>query len=230
MLNDYKNIRVDKRKRYLLVVDIETANIINDALAYDIGFAVTDKKGQIYYTGSLMIADLFIDNKDLLQTAYYKEKLPKYWLDYKKGTRDLVTLLTAKCLIRDIMKHFNIKDVFAYNARFDYTGLNRTERYINKSKYRYFFPYGTEIHCIMKMAKQVLFTQKQFIDFALANDLKTPSGKFLSNTAETAYKYITRNTEFTESHTGLEDVLIETKIMAKCFRQHKKMETKLFSK
>ena len=229
-MNEYKSIKVDKRKRYLLVVDIETANMIDDALAYDIGFAVADKKGQIYYTGSLMIADLFIDNKELLQTAYYKEKLPKYWKDYKNGTRQLVTLLTAKRLIRDIMKHFNIKDVFAYNARFDYTGLNRTERYINKSKYRYFFPYGTEIHCIMKMAKQVLFTQKQFKDFALANNLKTPSGKFLSNTAETAYKYITRNTDFCESHTGLEDVLIETKIMAKCFRQHKKMNTKLFSK
>ena len=112
-MNEYKSIRVDKRKRYLLVVDIETANMINDALAYDIGFAVTDKKGQIYYTGSLMIADLFIDNKELLQTAYYKEKLPNYWKDYKNGTRQLVTLLTAKCLIRDIMKHFNIKDVFS---------------------------------------------------------------------------------------------------------------------
>ena len=133
-MNEYKSIKVDKRKRYLLVVDIETANMIDDALAYDIGFAVTDKKGQIYYTGSLMIADLFIDNKELLQTAYYKEKLPKYWKDYENGIRQLVTLLTAKRLIHDIMKHFNIKDIFAYNARFDYTGLNRTERYINKSK------------------------------------------------------------------------------------------------
>jgi hypothetical protein len=48
-------------------------------------------------------------------------------------------------------------------------------------------------------------------------------------TAEILYRYITGNNDFIESHTGLEDVLIETKIMSHCFRQHKKMEKKLFS-
>ena len=36
------------RKHYYLVLDIETANITEDALAYDIGFAVADRKGNIY--------------------------------------------------------------------------------------------------------------------------------------------------------------------------------------
>lgn len=226
---DFKKTKVDKRKNYKLVVDIETANFINDALAYDIGFAVCDKKGDIYYENSFMIAEMFIDNKDLLKSAYYAEKIPKYWEDYRNKKRKLVTLATAKREIRQVMKYFNITDVFAYNARFDATGLNRTERYITKSKCRYFFPYGTKIHCIMKMAKQVLFTQKSFEKFAHENKLYTPSGKFLSNTAETAYKYITRDTEFSESHTGLEDVHIECKIMAKCYAQHKAMTTLLWT-
>lgn len=226
---DFKEVKIDKRKSYKLVVDIETANFINDALAYDIGFAVCDKKGNIYYEDSFMIAEMFIDNKDLLQSAYYAEKIPNYWRDYKKNKRRLVTLATAKREIRQVMKHFNITDVFAYNARFDATGLNRTERYITKSKTRYFFPYGTKIHCIMKMAKQVLFTQKSFVEFAERNNLHTPSGKFLSNTAETAYKYITRDIDFSESHTGLEDVHIECKIMAKCYAQHKSMVTLLWT-
>lgn len=226
---ELENVKVDKRKSYKLVVDIETANFINDALAYDIGFAVCDKKGNIYYKDSLMIAEMFIDNKELLTSAYYAEKIPKYWRDYKANKRRLVTLATARKEICKVMKYFNITDVFAYNARFDYTGLNRTERYLTKSKIRYFFPYGTKIHCIMKMAKQVLFTQKSFIKFAEENNLKTPSGKFLSNTAETAFKYITKNLDFKESHTGLEDVQIECKIMAKCFAQHKKMETLLWA-
>lgn len=221
--------KVDKRINYKLVVDIETANFIDDALAYDIGFAVADKKGRIYYTDSLMIADMFIDYKELLTSAYYAEKIPNYWIDYKNGSRRLVTFYTAKKIIKEVMEYFGIKQVYAYNARFDYTGLNRTYRYLTKSKYRYFFPYGTEIHDIMKMAKQVLFTQKQFKEFAIKNNLKTPSGKFLSNTAETAYKYILRTTDFAESHTGLEDVLIECKIMAKCFAQHKSMNSKLFN-
>ena len=112
---DFKKTKVDKRKNYKLVVDIETANFINDALAYDIGFAVCDKKGDIYYENSFMIAEMFIDNKDLLKSAYYEEKIPKYWEDYRNKKRKLVTLATAKREIRQVMKHFNITDVFAYN-------------------------------------------------------------------------------------------------------------------
>lgn len=222
------DMKVDKRVKYKLVIDIETANFIEDALCYDIGYVVTDKRGKIYYSDSLMIADFFIDNKDLLQTAYYNKKIPNYWKDFHVGKRRLVTFLTAKMEIRKVMNYFNITDVYAYNARFDAAGLNRTERYLTKSKYRYFFPQGTKVHDIMKMARQVLCTQKSFIKFAKKHNLKTPSGKRLSNTAETLYKYISQDVNFIESHTGLEDVLIETQIMVKCYRQHKKMNSLLW--
>jgi hypothetical protein len=43
-------------------------------------------------------------------------------------------------------------------------------------------------------------------------------------TAEILYRYITDNLEFTESHTGLEDTLIEKEIFAYCVRQKKKMQ------
>ena len=92
---------MDKRIKYLLVVDIETANILEDAIAYDIGFAVTDKRGNIYETGSYMIADMFFDYPDLLDTAYYKEKLPQYWTDYENGNRKLAKLTTVKKIIAD---------------------------------------------------------------------------------------------------------------------------------
>ena len=35
--------------------------------------------------------------------------------------------------------------------------------------------------------------------------------------------------DFKEEHTGLEDVLIETAIMAYCYRQHKKFETRVYT-
>jgi hypothetical protein len=38
------------------------------------------------------------------------------------------------------------------------------------------------------------------------------------------YRYITGNTDFIESHTGLEDVDIERQILAYCFRKHKAMD------
>ena len=47
-------------------------------------------------------------------------------------------------------------------------------------------------------------------------------------TAEILWRFISGNNDFEESHTGLEDVLIEAEIMFYCFRQHKPMRKALF--
>lgn len=218
--------KIDHRKHYILVLDIETANFIDDAIAYDIGFAIADRKGNIYETRSFMVSDLFFDYADLLKSAYYADKLPSYWIDYAKGKRTLVQLTTAKRIVAELMKKYNVTDVYAYNASFDLNGLNRSIRYITKSKYRYFFPYGTKIHCIWNMACQTILTQKSFFKFAIENGLVKENGNIMTS-AETAYRYICKDNDFTESHTGLEDVMIETAILAKCYQQHKKMETSI---
>lgn len=217
--------KIDFRKHYILVLDIETTNDIDNAIAYDIGFVVADRKGNIYEKYSLMVAEMFFDNVDLLNTAYYAEKFPSYWKDYAKGKRRMISIVNAKWLVNSIMKRYRIKDVFAYNASFDSYGLNRSLRYLTKSKYRWFFPYGTKIHCIWNMACQTILQQKAFFKFADENGL-VKNGK-ISTTAETAYRYICKDATFTESHTGLEDVEIETAILAKCFSQHKPMDTSI---
>ena len=43
--------------------------------------------------------------------------------------------------------------------------------------------------------------------------------------AECAYRYITKNYEFEEQHTGLADVEIECQILAKCIAQKQKHES-----
>jgi len=47
-------------------------------------------------------------------------------------------------------------------------------------------------------------------------------------TAEVLYRYITGRKTFEESHTGLEDVMIEKEIFSKCMSYHKPMRKKLF--
>ena len=49
----------------------------------------------------------------------------------------------------------------------------------------------------------------------------------IKTSAETVFAYMTKNEKYEECHTGLQDVLIETQIMAKCFAQHKKMNKKI---
>jgi len=211
---------------YFMVLDIETANKVEDALAYDIGFVVTNRYGQIFDAQSLIVREIFNDERDLMRSAYYGHKVPQYIEQLKAKQSKMVSIYDAKKIIGNIMKEYKITKVFAYNACFDKTGLDRTLRYTTKSKYRWFLPYGTQICCIWHMACQVIFTQKSFQKFALEHGFYSKSGNYQTS-AEVAYRYITKNVDFDEEHKGLDDVFIETAILAHCFRQHKRMDKKI---
>lgn len=207
----------------MLVVDVETANSTDDALVYDLGFAVVDKKGTVYETQSLIISDIFYGEAELMKSAYYAVKIPKYLEGIKQGKFQVVNFYTARMLVLALMKKYGVKTVMAYNANFDMSALNTTQRFLTKSKYRYFFPYGTKFECIWSMACQVLYTQKSFVRFAFQQGFMSPAGN-LQTSAEVGYRYLTGDNAFEEEHTGLSDVLIETQIMAKCYQQKKAMK------
>jgi hypothetical protein len=100
--------------------------------------------------------------------------------------------------------------------------------YLTEGKYQYFFPYNTEMWCILKMTRDTIARQKSYDKFCKQNNFITSNGRNRI-TAEVVYRYINNDTSFVESHTGLEDVMIETQIMTKAFRQHKKMRKLMFS-
>ena len=120
------------------------------------------------------------------------------------------------------MKEYGVKKVGAYNMGFDKRALNNDVRYCTKSFCRWFFPYGTEYFCIWNMACQVLLNTTSYIKFALENGFVSEKGNIITN-AECCYKFLTKNVDFEEEHTGLADVEIEMQILAKCFATHKKM-------
>ena len=219
---------MDKRKNYYLVLDVETANSTEQALTYDIGFAICDKQGNIYLKRSYAVSDIFFDEKkifgnmELMNTAYYAEKLPQYYEGMHTGVWQVSPLLVIRKEIHAIMKEWNVRAVCAYNASFDTNALNITTRYVTKSFLRWFFPFGTDVYCIWNMACQVLATQKTFQKIALREDWISEKGN-LQTSAEVMWRYLSGEYEFEEKHTGLADVEIECKIMAKCFSQHKAM-------
>jgi hypothetical protein len=220
--------KIDKRKNYYLVLDVETANTLEQPLCYDVGFAICDKSGKIYTQRSYIVPEIFFDEKEvfgngeMMNTAYYAEKLPQYYKGIRTGTWKIKPLYGIRSEILSLMKEYNVKAVAAYNASFDVNALNQTIRYVSKSKNRWFFPYGTEVICIWHMACQTIFLQKQFDKIAVANQWESEKGNVHTN-AEIAWRYIKNAFDFEEAHTGLEDVKIECQIMAKCFAQHQKM-------
>jgi hypothetical protein len=128
--------------------------------------------------------------------------------------------------MREDLKFYKIREVGAYNMAFDKRALNNLMRYVSKSWCRWWFPYGVEFFCIWNMACDVILNRASYVDFAEKNGLVSESDN-ISTSAENAYRYIKNKMDFTESHTGLEDVEIEIAIMAECYRQKKKMDRKI---
>lgn len=217
-----------RKKEMYLVIDTETANSIEQPLPYDIGYAICDRYGNIVVERSFLVAEIFLDHKEMMKSAYFAEKIPQYWEDVKKGTREIKSIFNIRKQIKADMKEWNVRKVGAYNMGFDKRALNNLIRYCSKSFIRWFFPFGTEFFCIWNMACQVVLNSTNYIKFALQNGFVSEKDN-IQTSAEVCYRFLTKQIDFIESHTGLEDVRIEVEIMAKCFSTHKKMDKKINS-
>lgn len=225
--------KIDRRIHYIMMMDTETANTLmredgsldmTSVFVYDIGWQVTDKRGFLYEQKSYIVKEIFFDEAALMKSAYYASKIPQYLKDIAEGKRIVASYYDIRKDFIETMQRYETNTVCAHNARFDYNATNITERWLTKSKYRFFLPYGTEVWDTLKMARDVVSHTPTYIKFCEENGFmtkhKTPRPRL---TAEILYRYITGNLEFEESHTGLEDVDIERQILAYCFAKHKAM-------
>lgn len=230
--------KIDRRHVYGIVLDTETANTIQDengldmsnVLFYDLGFQLVDSHGRTYGKKfSFVNSDIFTHEAELMQSAYYAKKIPQYRADLASGKRILANTYEIRKALVDIINKYDCKFVCAHNARFDYNSLNNTQRWTTKSRFRYFLPYGLEWWDTLKMARSVIGKMPTYQRFCAENGYTTKTGR-PRFTAEICYRFITKDNTFVESHTGLEDVEIETEILRYCHRQHKAMKKKLWEK
>lgn len=130
-------------------------------------------------------------------------------------------------IFKDVCRQYEIKKIFAHNARFDNRSLNLTQRYLTSSKFRWFFPYNTEIWDTLKMSRNTLKNIEDYDQFCWENDYITKRG-CKRYTAEIIYRFITGDNDFEEKHTGLEDVLIEKEILKYCLNHDPNFNGKLW--
>lgn len=219
---------MDKRKKYIMMLDVETANGLSKPLVYDIGFAVTDKKGNVVESYSFIIDEIF-NNEKLMSTAYYAIKVPKYKEDIAKGTRTVVKFMEMREVFLNTMRKYNVQVISAYNLNFDMRALTCTvENLFGKGKFLTKEFANVEKLCIWSLACELLYTQKTYRKVAEAQGWISEAGN-MKTSAEHGHRYITGEYDFEESHTGLEDVYIEIGIMAKCFRQNKSYKSGIIS-
>ena len=212
-----------------MVLDVETAGNIGKPMVYDLGFAVADKKGNIYAKRSFVISEIF-DNEPLMAKAYYAEKVPQYKADIESGKRIKVTFAQARQSFIELMEQFQINTIAAYNLSFDKRALKATTEKIFGEGVNFMPTEMEEVNqlCLWSFACEVIYTQPSFWKIAETQAWFTPAGN-MRTSAEIGHRYITGDFHFEESHTGLEDVEIEIQIMAKCFAQHKQHDSGIIS-
>ena len=135
---------LDKRIKYRIVLDCETCPFDKDFEGvspwnmwfYDLGWAVVDKRGNVYKTQSFINADIFLAEKDLMNSAYYANKIPIYWEQIKAGQRTLTSFTKIRKALLADMQTYNVTEIYAHNMRFDWGALTNTQRWLTKSKYR----------------------------------------------------------------------------------------------
>lgn len=210
----------------IMVLDTETTNDIDCPFVYDIGFLVMDMQGNVYNEYSFVVADVFLDD-ELMKSAYFADKIPQYWQDIKEGKRQLKRFATIKKILASVCKEYSIKKIVAHNCHFDYKALQTTQRFLTSSKYRWFFPYGVEMWCSLKMSREIFSKNEEYGEFCYTNKYLTKRGQ-RRYTAEILYRFLNNNTDFMESHTGLEDVKIEKDIFLYCINAKNDINGKLW--
>ena len=80
------------------------------------------------------------------------------------------------------------------------------------------------LKCLWGLSCKLLIDKDEYRDFCLGNGLVSESGLFFKTTAETCYRFLEKKYNFEESHTALEDALIETKIFEYCLEKTSNLE------
>ena len=209
------NISLIARKLYLMVLDIETIGAIGSQIPYDIGITIITNLKKVVYTIALIISDIF-DNDNLMQTAYYKEKISFYKskliTDSNYVKQDVVQVINQ---LQNIFNHYAIPVYFAYNGSFDRLGLiNLYDTYINDNNN---FLKNIKVVDIMYVATQVILKNvdiyEEYMYFCYTNGFITPSGKNISFNAESVFAFLMNRPIFAENHTGLEDTFCEKDLL-----------------
>lgn len=211
----------------VIILDTETTNDIECPFVYDVGFMVIDIEGNVYSEYSFVVADIFLD-ENLMANAYFKEKIPQYWNEIKEGKRQLKKFSNIRKIFHDVCKMYNIHKIVAHNCKFDYLSLQTTQRFLTSSKYRWFFPYGIEMWCSLKMSREIFSQSIEYGEFCYNHKFLTKRGQ-RRYTAEILYRFLHNDENFEESHTGLEDVKIEKEIFLYCLKENKDINGKLWN-
>lgn len=197
-----------------VVTDIETT--MKKRIAFDVAWQAIDRKGRIYGAGSYVIREAFHHD-----VPFFKEKLGHYFDDaYQNLIRPAGILEVRQEYNRQVaaLQQAGHRVVLAaYNSAFDFKYLPETVATLTDGAVTRWMDHRAELLDIWDFWGESV--PKHYANQAAAS----ASGRFVSTSAESAYRFEFVKPDFVERHIAWHDVQIESEILIRALSRKKRI-------
>ena len=197
----------------ICVFDTETIDL-EKCFVYNIGFCLFDTE-----TAEIMLKEEYVieqvwHNTALFETAYYANKKDYYSQCMRGRTIRLEKFGYVTQRMYRLFKEHEVTQAYAFNSPFD-------ERVFafNCEWFKCINPFDNiAVHDIRAYAVEYIGKTEEYKKACDENQWYTEKGNY-GTTAEIFYRYIMNDKDFIESHTALDDSIIETAILLECIKR-----------
>ena len=205
-----------KAKKYL-VLDTETASLTGEV--YDIGWVICKKDGQPLVKRTSLVREVLYNPK-LMMGAYYAAKIFSHYLPLiERQQIEVNTWMNIVSLFQDDMRAHDVSVVCAYNLPFDMRALQQMMSIYGTGK---LLTHKVDLLCLWNACCHLRLNSWGYKQYAAKHGFISDAGNFRTN-AECAYRYMTFQPDFVESHTALHDAEIEAELLSWCLKRKKKV-------
>ena len=196
----------------VMILDTETTSL-DKPFCYDISWVIMNTDSGVLIDLSANVVEQVWHNLPLFESAYYKEKRPKYVTMMRSHSASLDKWGYIMGKLARTIRQYKITDVYAYNSDFDDKVIA-----FNCDWYKCNNPLeSVAIHDIWGYASQFITCTKDYQNFCERYNRFTDTGNYRGS-AEVVYQYMQCNPEFIEEHMGLFDSEIEARILWDCIQ------------
>ena len=196
------------------VTDVETTK--RRTIAFDIAWKAIDRTGRVYGRGSYLIREAFEHD-----VPWFAEKMGLYYDDAFERRITPANIYEARAeynrQIQECQDAGHRVILAAYNSRFDFDKLPYTLAEISGGKETRWLDKPVELMDIWDYWGESV--PREYAKSAATS----ASGKYLSTSAESAYRFESRQPDFVEYHRAWHDVEIESEILLKALSRKKKL-------
>jgi hypothetical protein len=211
------------RSKHFLIADTETVGLPPNNFVYDFGYTIATRK-DIVLERSFLVREIVTDAKKMMG-AYFAAKVFSFYIPALDENRiQIFDWLQVVEILREDMATHKVEVFCAYNLNFDMRALTATNYLINSGGK--VLDYRPALLDLWTYACGGALNSRLYHDMAIQqndptlHDWISEAGN-VRTTAEKAYAFLTGQIDFIESHTGLEDAIIETEILQRLLAKKK---------